>query len=168
MDHPLKGTRPSGRCESCEHFAPVGEIVACGRCDCTRHVAAPREPQTPPAAEAALAAFSEQIDDAVVQLQKARNAELDAEEARDKARWEATLSPDCPPVGVFGGVRTTVAVQQAWIARQIAEEESAYRAKKVVRQAASAHLDKLNSQRSIQQTITKAITGQYQGTGGNC
>jgi hypothetical protein len=158
-------TLPSGRCSSCEHFAAVGEITQCSRCDCPRHVAGPRQPQSPAGAEAALAAYSDALDEAVEKLQQARDAELDAEEARDKAKWEAQLSPDCPPVGVFDGVRTTVAMQAAWVARAIAAEETAYRAAKVVRQAASAHLDKLNSQRSIAQTISKSVAGSYQGTG---
>jgi len=56
-------------------------------------------------------------------------------------------------------------MQAAWVSREIAREESAYKAAKVVRQAASAHLDKLNSQRSIAQTISKSVAGSYAGTG---
>jgi TRAP-type uncharacterized transport system substrate-binding protein len=101
----------------------------------------------------------------VEKLAQARNAELEAEDARDKAKYEALLSDECPPVGVFEGKRTTVAMQAAWVSREIAREESAYKAAKVVRQAASAHLDKLNSQRSIAQTISKSVAGSYAGTG---
>jgi hypothetical protein len=165
MTHPLHDTIPAGRCGQCSHWARFDEVTACRFCGCTSHRAAARDPQTPPDAESALQSFSADLDEAVEKLQQARNAELDAEEARDKAKYEALLSEDCPPVGVFGGVRTTVAFQAAWVAREIAGEESAYWAAKVVRQAASAHLDKLNSQRSIQQTISKSVAGSYQGTG---
>ena len=167
MSHPIRSTTlPSGRCPACEHFAPVGEIVACSKCDCDRHTASPyrgHDPQTPPGAEAALQSYSDALDDAVEKLKAARDAELEAEEARDAARWEALLSPDCPKVGVFDGVRTTVAVQDAWVRRETAAKETAYRAAKVIRQAASAHLDKLNSQRSIQQTIAKSVADQFRG-----
>jgi hypothetical protein len=159
VTHPLSGTIPSGRCE-CSHFAPIGEITTCQHCDCTRHVATPYRgevPGTPPGAEAALQSFSDALDGAVEALKDARDAELDAEDARDRAKWEALLSPDCPKVGVFDGVRTTVAVQAAWVAREIAQEERDYKAAKVVRQAASAHLSKLRSQGSMQQTIANSI-----------
>jgi hypothetical protein len=163
VSHPLSGTLRSGRCAECEHLAPIGEVFPCSKCPCNHHTASPRDPQTPPEAEKLLQDYSEQLDDAVEKLREARDAELEAEEARDAAKWAALLSEDCPQVGVFGGVRTTVAMQAAWVAREIAARETAYRAAKVIRQAASAHLDKLNSQRSIQQTIAKSVAGQYAG-----
>lgn len=165
MTHPLDGTIPAGRCGQCSHWARFDEVTACRFCECTQHRAADRDPQTPPDAEDALKSYSADLDEAVKLLRDARNAELNAQEARDKAKYEALLSEGCPPVGVFGGVRTTVAFQAAWVAREIASEETAYRAAKVVRQAASEHLDKLNSQRSIQQTISKSVAGSYAGTG---
>jgi hypothetical protein len=143
-------------------------VTACRLCDCTTHRATPyqgHDPATPPGAESALQSYSEALDGAVEKLEQARNAELEAEEARDKAKYEALLSGECPKVGVFEGVRTTVAMQAAWVAREIAGQESAYRAAKVVRQAASAHLAKLNSQSSIAQTISKSVAGSYAGTG---
>ena len=174
MSHPIRSTTlPAGRCPECDHFAPAGgEIGTCSRCQCTRHAAPdPRspymghDPQSPPGAEAALQAFSCQLDAATEKLREARDAELEAEEARDAAKWEATLSPECPQPGVYDGVRITVAYRDAWVAREIAPQESAYRAARVVRQAASAHLDKVKSQASVQQTIAKAVATVYQGTG---
>jgi hypothetical protein len=167
MSHPLRDTIPAGKC-ACTHWARPDEVTKCARCDCEHHVASPyqgHDPQTPPGAETALQSFSDALDDATEKLKQARDAELEAEEARDTAKWEALLSPGCPKVGVFEGVRTTVAVQAAWVSREIAGEERAYKAAKVVRQAASAHLDKLNSQRSIAQTISKSVSGSYAGTG---
>lgn len=159
-------TIPAGRCGDCGHWARPDEVIACPHCPCEHHVAGgARNPQTPPDAESALQSYSADLDDAVEKLAQARNAELEAEDARDKAKYEALLSDECPPVGVFEGKRTTVAMQAAWVSREIAREESAYKAAKVVRQAASAHLDKLNSQRSIAQTISKSVAGSYAGTG---
>ena len=158
---------PALKC-ACGHWARIDEVTACRFCDCTEHRASPyqgHDPQHPPGAEAALQSYSEALDDAVEKLRQARDAELEAEEARDAAKWEALLSDECPQTGVKDGKRITVAYRDAWVAREIAREESAYRAAKVVRQAASAHLDKLNSQRSIAQTISKSVSGSYAGTG---
>ena len=66
---------------------------------------------------------------------------------------------------MFDGVRVTVGYVEAWIAREIHEEEAAYLAAKTVRQAATDHLNKLNSQKSIAQTIANSVAGSYQGAG---
>lgn len=123
------------------------------------------EPQTPPAAEAKLQAYQAAMDAAVKALADARNAELEAEEARDAAKRRAQLSEECPPVGVFGGKRTTVAFQKAWIEDQIQAEERAYKLAKVARQAASDHLRKLTKQGQFQQSITSSAREAYRGTG---
>lgn len=168
MNHSPRDASPALRCE-CGHFARRDEITECRFCNCARHIAASlyhgHDPQSPPGAESALQSYSEALDDAVGKLEQARNAELEAEEARDAAKWEALLSDECPQTGVKDGKRITVAYRDAWVAREIARQESAYRAAKVVRQAASAHLGKLNSQSSIQQTIAKSVTSSYQGSG---
>jgi hypothetical protein len=123
------------------------------------------DPDTPPAAEAKLEAYRDQLDGARDALRQARDDEMAAEQERDTARRRAQLSPDCPPVGVFGGVRTTVAYQQAWIEEQITREEHDYRLAKVKRQAASEHLRTLGKQGSYQQTLTKSVADSYHGTG---
>lgn len=156
---------PAGRCGECSHWARHDEVTECPHCPCSHHIAGWRDPKTPPGAESALQSYSADLDGAVEKLEQARNAELDAEEARDTAKWEALLSDECPQVGVKDGKRTTVAYRDAWVAREIAKEESAYRAAKVIRQAASAHLAKLNSQSSIAQTISKSVSNSYAGTG---
>ncbi len=123
------------------------------------------DPATPPAAEAKLEAYSDALDGAVEALRLARDAEVDAEEDRDAAKRRAQLSPDCPPVGVFNGVRTTVAYQQAWIEDQIKDEQHEYKLKKLARQAASEHLKKLSKQGGFQQTVTSSVREAYRGTG---
>lgn len=165
-NHPLHGTLRSGRCPECDHLAPVGEVIKCSRCDCPRHTASPAEPQTPPEAEAVLQAYSDQLDEAVLKLQDARNAELEAEEARDAAKWAATLSPDCPKVGVFDGVRTTVAMQTAWVDDRTAAEERAFRLARARREAAEKYLSVVGKQMSALQSINRSVAASYQGTGG--
>lgn len=122
-------------------------------------------PATPPDAEAKLAAYSDALDKAQEDLETARNAEVDAEEDRDAARRRAQFDPDCPKVGVFNGVRTTVAYQTAWIEERIADEERKYRLAKAARQAASEHLKKLGKQGSFQQSLTGSVREAYRSTG---
>ena len=123
------------------------------------------DPDPPPGAEATLAAYSDALDKAQEDLRTARDAEVEAEEDRDAARRRAQMSPDCPPVGVFNGVRTTVAYQTAWIEDQIADEEHEYRMARKARQAASDHLKKVGKQGSFQQSLTKSVADAYRGTG---
>lgn len=123
------------------------------------------DPDTPPAAEARLEGYRDALDEARDKLRKARDEEMEAEQARDAAMRRAQLSPDCPKVGVFDGVRTTVAYQKAWIEEQVAEQEREYRLKKLARQAASDHLRTLGKQGGYQQTLTRSVADAYRGTG---
>jgi hypothetical protein len=120
---------------------------------------------TPPGAEAKLETYRDALDDAREKLRTARDAELEAEQDRDAARRRAQLSGECPKVGVFGGVRTTVAYQQAWIEDQIADQEAKYRLAKLARQAASDHLRTVGKQGSFQQSLTNSVRDAYRGTG---
>lgn len=167
MSH--NATIPSGRCADCGHYGPVGEIGLCSQCGCQRHTGTPggayrgHDPETPPGAEAGLASYRDDLGHARQMLREARDAELVAKSARDTARRRAQLSPDCPKVGVFNGVRTTVAYAQAWIEEQVGDLEDAYQAAKVARQAASDHLRTLGEQGSIQQSISKSVSDSYRG-----
>ena len=157
-------TIPAGRCE-CGHWARPDEIGECRLCDCKRHVSGSRDPQTPPGAERDLQSYSDALEEAGEKLAAARNAELDAEEARDTVKRRAQLSPACPLPGVFNGARITVAYVAAWVEEQVKDEERAYKLAKVARQAASDHLRKVGKQGSFQQTLTKSVSAAYQGTG---
>lgn len=121
----------------------------------------PYEPDTPVGAEEKLETYRDQLDEAREALRKARDAELEAEQDRDAAKRRAQFSPDCPKVGVFDGVRTTVAYQTAWIEGQIADEEREYRLAKAARQAASDYLRTLGKQGSFQQSLTKSVSDSY-------
>jgi hypothetical protein len=121
----------------------------------------PYDPDTPPGAEAKLETYRDALDAAREALRLARDAELEAEQDRDAAKRRAQFDPKCPKVGVFEGVRTTVAYQQAWIEGEIAEEERTYRLAKAARQAASDHLRTLGKQGSFQQSLTKSVSDDY-------
>jgi hypothetical protein len=125
------------------------------------------DPQTPPDAEARLQAYADALDDATRKLASARDVELDAENARDAAKRRAQLSPDCPKVGVFGGIRTTVAYQKAWIEEQVAGYEEDYRLARLARQAAQAHLRKVEKQGGFQQSIAASVRAGYAGQWGD-
>lgn len=123
------------------------------------------EPQDPVTAEAKLDAFSDELEEARKLLAKARDAEVTAQEIRDDAYRAAILSDECPKVGVFGGVRTTVAYQQAWIAKQIKDQERLFQRAKLARQEAADKHRTLASQASHQQTLTKSVGDAYRRSG---
>ena len=167
MTSPLRDARTAGKCE-CGHFARPDEITPCRFCDCPRHVSSPgprggHDPMTPPGAEAALDDLKDALEEATAELVRARNAELDAEEARDEAKRAALLSPECP-VPSRGG--WTVAQQGAWVAEQFKAEESAYKAARTARQAASDHVSKVSKQASVQQSIAGSVKESYRGQRG--
>jgi len=162
------GTIPAMKC-ACGHFARPDEVTECRFCGCKHHVARPHgehDPQTPPGAEQALQAFSDALEEARRELAAAADEEVDAELARDTAQRRAELSPAAPKVGVFDGVRTTVAMRAAWVAEQIAGEERTFRLATVKRKAAAKKLDILGKQGSYQQSISKSVGDSYRGTGG--
>ena len=162
MSHPLRGTVPAVRC-ACGRHAPAGQ--PCTNCGAVNPYKG-HDPETPPGAEAALETYRDELGEARLMLREARDAELTAKSARDAARRRARLSKDCPKVGVFDGVRTTVAYAEAWIEEVTADLEDAYQAAKVARQAASDHLQTLGGQGSIQQSITKSVGDSYRGQRG--
>jgi len=123
------------------------------------------EPQTPPTAEAKLEGFSGKLEDARDLLAQARDAEMVAKELRDEAYRKALLSDECPKVGVFGGVRTTVAYQAAWVADQIERQEQMLRRATLARREAADRHRTISSQASFQQTLAKSVTEDYRGTG---
>ena len=119
------------------------------------------EPQTPASAEAKLAALSEQLEAAESALAAARDAEVDAETARDAAKRRWTLHPECPRVARDA---FTVAYRDAWVGEMCEPEETAYRLAKKARQAAQEHLRRIEKQAMVQQSISKSVGTSYQGT----
>jgi len=125
-----------------------------------------REPETPPSAEAVLQSLSDQMETAVAGLREARNEEVARQHEYEAARRRAQFSGECPPVGVFGGVRTTVAMQTAWIDGQVAEEKLLWQIARATRQAAATHLKMLRDQASVAQSIGASVRETYRMTGG--
>jgi len=123
------------------------------------------DPDTPPGAERKLERFQAALEQARRELEQARDTEVDAKAARDDARRRAQFSPDCPKVGVFGGVRTTVAYQKAWIEERAQDEERAYQLAKAARQAAAERLHTLGKQGNYQQSITSSVRESYRSAG---
>lgn len=123
-------------------------------------------PDTPVGAEARLESYRDALDDARKALARARDDELETKNARDAAERKARLSPDAPKVGVFEGVRTTVAYVEAWVADQIAGLDERYKLAKTARQAAGDHLHTLGKQGGFQQSITASVRESYRGTNG--
>ena len=121
---------------------------------------------TPPGAEELLESYRDQMDEAREALRKARDTEVTAKQARDKKARKALLSDECPKVGVFAGIRTTVAVQKAWVEEQVADLDDEYQVAKIARQAASEHLRTLGKQGGFQQSITASVRESYRGTNG--
>ena len=107
------------------------------------------DPDTPVGAEHKLGQFQSALEQARRELEQARDREVDAKAARDDARRRPQFSPDCPKVGVFGGVRTTVAYQLA----------------KAARQAAAERLHTLGKQGNYQQSITSSVRESYRNAG---
>jgi hypothetical protein len=145
-----------------------GGKIPCRSCGCTDHRAGPyagHDPQTPPGAEAALETFKTMLEEAGRELAAAVDEEVTAELARDAAMRKWMFDKDCPPVGVFNGVRTTVAQRDAWVAGKIVDEERAYRLAKAAREAAQTKLDILGRQGSYQQSISRSVSEVYRNTG---
>lgn len=161
------GTVPAMKC-ACGHFARPDEVTKCRFCDCERHVASPyggHDPQTPPGAENALQSFSDALEEARKELAEAADEEVKTELARDSAKRYWLLSSQCPPVGVFDGVRTTVAQRDAWVEEKIADKEMEFRLAREKRRAAAKKVDILSKQGSYQQSISKSVGDSYRGTG---
>ena len=123
-------------------------------------------PQEPPGAEAALMAFSDELEAARVALKDARDEEVTAEQDWKKAKRRAQFSPECPKAGVFDGIRITVDYVRAWIEDEAADEELTYGLAKAKRQAAKDHHETVRTQGSLAQTLSKSVADSYRGTGG--
>lgn len=122
------------------------------------------QPQTPVSAELALQQFSDALDEARLSLAKARNAEVDAKHAFEKAKRRATLSEACPKVrrGRDGEASVTVAERDAWVEEKVSGERLVYDLATAARQAAADHLRTLRDQGSIQQSISRSVIGSYE------
>ena len=165
VSHPLAGTIPAAKCPECGHWARPDEVTECRHCDCKHHRASPyqgHDPQTPPGAESALAAFMKALFDAQQALEQAANEEVDAEMDLEERRRELMLSDDCPRAA--GPGRTaTVAYQNAWIDQQVADLIRTHRIARARREAAEKVLKVLERNSSLQQSISRSVGQSYLG-----
>jgi hypothetical protein len=131
-------------------------------------VTRPYEPQTPERAERGLDMLMAQLDAAEEELTRARNAELEAENARDTLRAERVLSEECPKVGGrrTDGSRVTVVDRDAWVENEIRQQEEEFRRLREVRRAAQLRYDKLRKQGSLQQSINGNARENFRSGGG--
>ncbi len=110
---PRNETIPAGRCD-CGHWARPDEITRCRLCVCAHHVAKTAgSPQTPPGAERDLQSYSDALEEAGEKLAAARNAELEAEEARDTAKRRGAARLPAGEGGTAGGVGPPAEGRQA-------------------------------------------------------
>jgi hypothetical protein len=124
------------------------------------------EPETPVTTESRLRWLGRALEDNTGALKEMRDAELEAEEARDSARRGALLSSECPRTGTFGGLRITVAERDAWVEEHIKDEEHTYRIAAAATKAAEDQRRKLESQLRAAQSINSSVRESYRGTWG--
>lgn len=125
----------------------------------------PPEPDSPPKSEDRLDRLSAALEANEQALKEAADELLDAEDDRDSAWRTAMLSGECPKVGVFGGVRTTVAYQQAWVAERVKKQERRVREAHVRMRAATDQRRKLEGQLRAAQSIGASVRESYRGAG---
>lgn len=173
MSHPLDGTRPAPRC-ACGHHCRPDEVTECRFCDCKDHRPARDapgspyqgyDPQTPAGAEAAVQAFSDALEPVRQALAEAVDAEADAELDLEVAKARLILSDECPVVGVFGGVRVTVAQRDAWVLLRTTDEVRALKKATAARKIAEKALDVTGRKLMAQQSITRSVGGSYGASG---
>jgi hypothetical protein len=109
-----------------------------------------------------LQSLSDDAEVARAELRRARDAEVEAQQAYKAALRRAILSPECPKVRRD---HCTVAERDAWVEDQCAGEELAYALAKATRQAAADKAHTLRAQMSVQQSITKSVGDAYRGSG---
>jgi predicted nucleotidyltransferase len=103
-----------------------------------------------------------QLGRAQATLREARDAEVEARHAWDRARRRALLSEKSPMV-TRGGY--TVAEQQAWVDEQCADLKSAMDKAVVVREAAQDHLRLTLAQAEIVRSLGASVRAAYSMAG---
>jgi hypothetical protein len=133
----------------------------------SRPAYAPYEPDSPEKAEERLDRLSAELETNEQAFKDATDEAALAEAALQDAENAALMRDDCPPVGVFNGIRTTVRMQEAWVAAQVGEERTAHRLAQVKLKAADAQRRRLEGQLRAAQSINRnANDSRYRGTGG--
>ena len=111
-------------------------------------------PQTPNEVEALLHRACERLEQLRVELVAAREAELEAKKAYERAKVTATLDPWCPRVERGG---TTVAERQAWIDERVLDDLLALEGAKSLRVIANEALHSAHKELEALQSIGASI-----------
>lgn len=130
----------------------------------TRRQDLPNEPLTPIQIETRLRQAITMLTGAQQALQRARDAETDAEVAYRRALYRATLSSEAPKVG-RGSADATVGERDAWVQERTLEEWEAHRRAVVVREAAQDHLRTVRDITSVLQSLGASVRMAYEMAG---
>jgi hypothetical protein len=120
------------------------------------------EPLTPVEVERQIRWVQNQMTRAQADLREARDEEVGAKHAYERAYRQTILASDCPKV-TRGGY--TTAERDAWVADRCSEEREAYELAEVKRKAAEEHLRTLYQQGTLAATLAKSV-GQAYATSG--
>lgn len=120
------------------------------------------EPLTPVEAERQIRWVQNKLTQAQADLRDARDEEVAAKHAHERAYRKVILSGDCPKVTRDG---YTAAERDAWVADRCAEEREAYELAEVKRKAAEEHLRTLYQQGTLSATLAKSVGQAYQMAG---
>ncbi len=121
-------------------------------------------PLTPVAIESKLRQLVNDLARAQATLARARDEEVDARHAHDRARRRALLSDKSPKV-TRGGY--TVAEQSAWVETQCEDLKFTADKATVVREAAQDHLRTLLAQAEIVRSLGASVRQAYEMAGGS-
>lgn len=97
-------------------------------------------------------------------LQRARDAETDAEVAYRRAHYRATLSPEAPKVG-RSSADATVGERDAWVASHTMDEWEAFKRATVVREAAQDHLRTVRDVVEVLRSLGASVRTAYDVAG---
>lgn len=114
------------------------------------------------AAEQCLVALDNQMTQAELHLQRARDAEVEAKHTYEAARRRAGFDKDCPTV-TRGGA--TVDVRRQWIDDQCADQQRDYDVKVAAREAAQDHHRTVRDQAMIAMALLRSVTTAYNQSG---
>lgn len=120
------------------------------------------EPLTPVEVERQIRWTQNQMTRAQAKLRDARDEEVAAKHAFERAHRRALLSGECPKVTRGGW---TSAERDAWVDEQCAEEREAYEVAEVARKAAEDHLRTLYQQGTLAATLAKSVHQAYATSG---
>jgi hypothetical protein len=119
---------------------------------------------TPPQVEEFLSRLGNEIANAQLELETARDRELEAKEIYTKERDKLLLSDACPNVG-RASADVTVDEREAWINVRIPDELWIYKTAKVDRENAESYVWALKDQITVVQSLGVLSRLAYQLTG---